>query len=68
MEADVFDSDEFRKSSFSPPSDGGCVEVAMRGGAIGVRDSKHRDGVVLVFNTVEWDAFLKGVKAGEFDL
>lgn len=34
---------------------------------IHVRDSKDRDGPVLVFTGKEWDAFLAGVKAGEFD-
>ena len=68
METTSFESHEFRKSTFSPPSDGGCVEVASKSGVIGVRDSKNREGAVLVFTDVEWDAFLKGVKAGEFDL
>jgi hypothetical protein len=68
MEAASFESNDFYKSTFSPPSDGGCVEVAIKPGIIGVRDSKNRDGAVLVFNRIEWDAFLKGVKAGEFDL
>lgn len=63
-----FEPHQFRKSTFSPPSDGGCVEVAVGDGVIGVRDSKNRQGPVLVFNPVEWDAFLKAVKAGEFDL
>ncbi len=68
MEANVFESHEFHKSTFSPPSDGGCVEVAVKDGVIGVRDSKHREGAVLLFNAVEWDAFLKGVRAGQFDI
>lgn len=57
----------FRKSSFSPDA-GSCVEVGMHEELIYVRDSKDTDGPVLVFNQVEWEAFLKGMKAGEFDL
>jgi Domain of unknown function (DUF397) len=58
---------EFRTSSFS--DGGGCVEVGRipTGGAI-VRDSKDpaRD-IALSFNRKEWDAFVRGVKNGEFD-
>jgi len=58
---------QFRKSSFS--SSGGCVEVAMYvDGAVQVRDTKNRQGGTLTFNATEWDAFLKGVRNGEFDL
>ena len=59
----------FRKSSFSiPVIYPGCVEVGVRDGLIRVRDSKDRDGGELTFNAGEWDAFVRGVKAGEFDL
>jgi Domain of unknown function (DUF397) len=33
-----------------------------------VRDSKDPSGAVLTFNRREWDAFLLGVRNGEFDL
>ena len=36
--------------------------------AIGVRDSKDPSGPVLVFTRSEWQAFVAGVKTGEFDL
>jgi hypothetical protein len=45
-----------------------CVAVAFKGGAVAVRDSKDATKQTLVFNEAEWDAFVKGVKAGEFDL
>ncbi|GAA4203325.1 MULTISPECIES: DUF397 domain-containing protein [Microbispora] len=46
-----------------------CVEVAvLPGGHVGVRDSKNQDGPALVFTPAEWDAFVGGVKDGEFDL
>jgi hypothetical protein len=55
------------KSSLSF-SNGNCVEVAdLPGGGIGVRDSKDADGPVLRFTSGEWDAFLGGVRNGEFD-
>ncbi|MFG1864797.1 DUF397 domain-containing protein [Microbispora bryophytorum] len=34
---------------------------------IAVRDSKDPDGPKLFFTPAEWDAFLAGVKADEFD-
>lgn len=44
-----------------------CVEVASDRERILVRDSKNPDGPVLVFTFAEWDAFVSGVRAGEFD-
>jgi hypothetical protein len=45
-----------------------CVEVAsLPGDQIGVRDSKDAKGPVLRFGSGEWDAFLGGVRSGEFD-
>jgi hypothetical protein len=32
-----------------------------------VRDSKDRNGPVLRFNAHEWEAFLAGVRNGEFE-
>jgi hypothetical protein len=56
---------EYRISSFS--GGGSCVEVALSG-TVSVRHSARRDESTLVFTHEEWDAFVKGVKAGEFDL
>ena len=33
-----------------------------------VRDSKYQKGPMLTFTHPEWQAFLKGVRAGEFEL
>lgn len=51
-------------------SDGGCVEINHAlGEGIHVRDSKlGDDSPILTFTYAEWDAFIKGVKDGEFDL
>ena len=67
MDRVEFDSSEFRKSTFSPPSNGGCVEVASRDDVVAIRESKDPDGTVLKFSKRDWDLFVKGVKAGEFD-
>lgn len=58
----------FRKSTFSNPN-GECVEVAGGpNGAVLVRDTKDNgSGPVLEFTQAEWDAFMHGAKAGEFD-
>ncbi|MFF5206358.1 DUF397 domain-containing protein [Streptosporangium sp. NPDC000396] len=69
----------WRKSSLS--TDGSnCVEVSRAAGDTAVashkadqdelflvRDSKDRGGPVLAFTRSEWDAFVGGVKLGEFD-
>lgn len=55
------------KSSISGYA-GNCVEVAgLAGDRIRVRDSKHPRGAILDFTPAEWDAFVGGVRNGEFD-
>ena len=56
----------WRRSSRSGGGD--CVEVAVVGDRVRVRDSKNPGGPVLPFTQDEWDAFVGGVKDGEFDL
>ena len=58
----------WRKSRRSGPYSDNCVEVAFVGGAVALRDSKNRDGAVLLFTPEEWLAFVGGAKDGEFDL
>jgi predicted secreted Zn-dependent protease len=54
------------KSSFSF-ANGNCVEVAdLPDGRIGVRNSRDPEGPVLRFTSDEWQAFLGGVRRGEF--
>jgi hypothetical protein len=46
----------------------GCVEVAVTGGHVAVRDSKHPGGSILVFSSKAWMEFIEGIREGEFDL
>lgn len=56
------------KSSLSH-ANGNCVEVAdLKGGQVGMRDSKDIAGPVLGFPAEEWQAFLGGVRNGEFNI
>jgi Domain of unknown function (DUF397) len=59
-------SAEWHKSTLSQAN--GCVEVAIQDDGVAVRDSKDRSGPVLVFTRQEWEAFVGGVRAGDFDL
>ena len=57
----------WRTSSFSG-NNGTCVEVtALPDGRIAMRNSNHPDTGVLLFTRAEMNAWIKGVKAGEFD-
>ena len=49
----------WRKSTRS--STNGCVEVGLVDDQIAVRDSKDREGPVLIFTAHEWEAFLGGL-------
>jgi hypothetical protein len=62
-----FDDAQFQKSPFSGGASG-CIEVAVKDGAVGIRDSKNRNGAVLVFNREEWSAFVAGVRADAFSV
>ncbi len=58
----------WRKSSFSGDNGGACVEAApLADGRIAVRNSNHPDAGTVYFTRAEMDAYIKGVKAGEFD-
>jgi Domain of unknown function (DUF397) len=59
-------SAEWRKSRLSGAN--GCVEVVIQADGVAIRDSKDRNGPVLRFTRPEWEAFVGGVRAGEFDL
>lgn len=63
----MISTDNHTKSSFSTSN--GCVEVRLLpDGSISLRDSKDRSRPAHLFTPIEWDAFLAGVRNGEFDL
>jgi hypothetical protein len=69
----------WHKASYSGGNGGGCVEVTATRDTVEashkagedllylLRDSKDPNGPKLAFTTSEWDAFVAGVKDGEFD-
>ena len=61
-----FSDTDFAKSSYCVYPPGGCVEVAAKDGIVAVRDTKNPERM-LVFSRTEWEAFVQGVKKGEFD-
>ncbi|MGD1219567.1 DUF397 domain-containing protein [Streptomyces krungchingensis] len=53
----------WRKSSYSNPDGGNCVEVADSfPGAVPVRDSKNTAGPVLTIPAEAWNRFIDNVK------
>lgn len=54
---------EWIKSSLSGVGD--CVEWRIGDKGVSVRDSKDPAGPVLEFTCSEWDAFRRGILAGE---
>lgn len=70
QEALVYEIDGylFRKSSFSRMAKSiFCVGVAVDDDKVLVTNTQSGESIV-EFSFDEWDAFLNGVKAGEFDL
>lgn len=61
---------QWRKSSFSGENGNGagCIELAhLPDGGVAIRDSKDRTLAPHVYTAREWEAFVAGVHAGEFD-
>jgi predicted secreted Zn-dependent protease len=50
-----------------PCEGGACVEVAAVGDAVMVRSSANPESMPVTLSRDEWQEFLAGVKAGEFD-
>lgn len=61
---------DFKKSSYTNP--GGiinrCVAVAIKSEGVAVRNSNDPTKNTTFFTPEEWEAFIRGVKDGEFDL
>ena len=55
----------WRKSSHSMGNGGNCVEVAVTGGVVLVRDSKDPGGPALRFGRKQWQAFVGAVGEAE---
>ena len=45
-----------------------CVSVKIQGDQASVRDTKDPLKTTLTFTKEEWQAFVQGVKNGEFDI
>jgi Domain of unknown function (DUF397) len=56
----------WRKSSLSHASS--CVEVTSADGRVAIRHSKNPEGPILMFSADEWQAFVEGIRQGEFDI
>jgi hypothetical protein len=70
-EFDSIPGTAFRKSSYSGAVGNNCVEVGVEMVTtlnVCVRDTKDATGTTLRFTPAEWEAFVTGVKEGEFDL
>jgi hypothetical protein len=59
-------AERWRRSSSCAAT--GCLEVAFGPGTVSVRDSKRADSPVLTYDHQEWQAFIDGVRRGEFNL
>lgn len=61
------DGIKYQKSSYSAEGGNNCVGVACIDAGVFVTNTNTCDGVVR-FTRKEWEAFLTGVKTGEFDI
>lgn len=57
----------WQKSSFSNNGSAECVQLMGIEGGVAVGDSKSPDRPELRYTPSEFAAFIKGIKAGEFD-
>jgi len=55
----------WRRASFCQA--GECIEIAQRDGVIFIRNSREPRRQALRYTPEEWQSFIRGVKAGEFD-
>jgi hypothetical protein len=67
MSASQLQGVTWQKSSRSNPS-GNCVEcAALPGGGVAVRNSRDPEGPALLYTPAEMEAFILGVRDGDFD-
>ncbi|WP_335936728.1 DUF397 domain-containing protein [Streptomyces sp. PTD5-9] len=57
----------WRKSSYSGPANGECLEVADGYATVPIRDSKTPNGPTLVLSANGWTAFVSAVKNGSLN-
>ncbi|MEU4158240.1 DUF397 domain-containing protein [Actinoplanes sp. NPDC026670] len=62
-----FDRDNLPWRKARKSSAGNCVEIARMGDSIAVRNSRFPDAGIILYTPAEFDAFIDGVKRGEFD-
>ncbi|WP_043624527.1 DUF397 domain-containing protein [Nonomuraea candida] len=66
--ADELARADWRKAAKSGSNGGNCLEVArLSGGRVGIRDSEAPERAPFVVRDAVWEAFVDGVKKGEFD-
>lgn len=58
---------QWRKSSRSS-GNGQCTEVAHVGTAVAIRDSKNVEGGCLLLAADGWQALVRGIRRGQYDL
>ncbi|GAB3560468.1 hypothetical protein J2S53_003368 [Actinopolyspora lacussalsi] len=56
----------WRKSSRSHQKTN-CVEIALSSQAVGIRDTKDRQGGTLTVSPAAWAGFLNHLKTGDYD-
>lgn len=59
-----FDPANWKKSIYSDPDNKGCVEYNVNDHLVAIRDSNHPERAVLVFDSGEMSAFVKGLMDG----
>lgn len=57
---------KWERSSFCGSA--ACVEVALGGDIVEIRDGKNPKMQTLRLTWPQWDALVNGIKAGQFDL
>ncbi|MEV0621279.1 DUF397 domain-containing protein [Nonomuraea sp. NPDC050404] len=66
--ADELGRASWHKATKSGSNGGDCLEVAvLSGGRVGIRDSEEPEKAPFVVCGAVWEAFVDGVKKGEFD-